>query len=695
MESANVTEPGPGNEARLIAMFANLKARAQEVDHEGASRPHFDLGSRDIADLPRTPAATREREAEALLHSDRWYFALVSSDLGVWDWNLLDGYHYMSDQYIHMLGFEVEEWSDSVTEWSDRIHPDDVVATSHALRAHLDGQSSIYSADFRIRTKSGHYKWVQTRGRAVRWDQQGRLTRMIGTHTDIDERKRGEEQLQQQAMLVENAHDAIFVVDLNRLVTTWNDSADRLFGWPRSEAIGTPLEEVLTADHERLCDGFERTLADGEWSGELEFSRVGGEAAVGDCRLNLIGDSRGKPNAIMAIITDITERKRMERHFFRAQRMESIGTLAGGIAHDLNNVLSPILLYCDMLTEEHAGDSATLGQLSGIESSAKRAADLVGQLLGFARGTEGNRLALRLDQIVQETAKIARETFDPHIQVTTNISDDLSLVEGDPTQLHQVLVNLCVNARDAMSEGGILNIAARDSVVEGMHPDRAPGASEEHYCLVEITDTGHGIEPDILPQIFDPFFTQKPTGTGIGLSSAQSIVTTHGGFIDVQTEPGQGSTFRVFLPAHGKAGDEVIDATGAVDYRGNGEKILVVDDEQIVRKALSQMLGECGYDVLLAADGQQAIDLFHEQRDAIAMVLTDIKMPVMDGPELLRQLKSIDPCVRVVATSGVNSPDSKDAAMSAGAAAFIPKPYTTIELLRTLWTGDTPSHHES
>lgn len=679
------------NEARLLELLDRLGMSGRDFSVNEAF-PH-DRYRRSVEIPPPPPSSTSNRESFGIaVDHERWYAALISSDLGVWDWNMVDSFCYMSDQYIKMLVYKPEDWTSNVVEWTDRLHPDDVDHTTRAMQAHLDGYADFYAADIRLLTSAGTYKWVHTRGRMVEWDERGQPTRMIGTHTDIDQQKRAVEQLQQQAVLVDKAHDAIFVVDLSWIVTTWNKSSERLFGWDRNRAIGAKLDAVLAADQQKLREGFEHTLVAGEWTGELEFSRLGGEDAVGDCRLTLVADSQGEPSAIMAIITDITERKEIERQFFRAQRMESIGTMAGGIAHDLNNVLAPTLLYSDMLKQDLADDPAKLDQVAGIATSAQRAADLVSQLLNFAKGTQGNQLVLRLDRLILETVKIASETFDPGIEIRTEIADEVCVVEGDPTQLHQVLLNLCVNARDAMPDGGTLTIKAREELVSGAHPARAPKAKQGLFPLIEVIDSGVGIEPDVLPRIFDPFFTQKPSGTGIGLSSAQTIVHSHGGFIDVLSEPGQGSQFQVYLPASAKAGSEVIDLLGATEFRGDGHLVLVVDDEPIVRHVLAQMLTECEYEVLLASGGDEALELFNQHDEDIKTVLTDMKMPGMNGTTLLRTLRATNPNVRLVATSGVNTAGLAQEALAAGATEFVAKPYTTLDLLRALSNSRESAH---
>ena len=388
--------------------------------------------------------------------------------------------------------------------------------------------------------------------------------------------------------------------------------------------------------------------------------------------------------ARMALIHDVTSKVQAEREARRAQRLESVGTLAGGLAHDINNLLSPIKLGLSIV-RERTSDADTLEALSTMESNARRASEIVQRLLAFARGTESFRLPVEIREPIREVANIARNTFPKNITITTTVASDLPPTLADATQIHQVLLNLCLNARDAMPNGGRLGIAAsRVKITELGSPAQgglAPGA----YVLIEVTDTGEGIAPDLLERIFEPFFTTKPVGhgSGLGLSSALGIIKSHEGYMQVASRPGKGSTFQVYLPA----------LAGAVSHppredstapRGHGELILLVDDETAILDITSRVLRAFGYKVVTADDATRAIGVFATHMAEVSVVMTDIMMPGMDGYSLITTLRKMLPTVRIIASSGQNAPGQKQRAISVGATGFLPKPYSAEDMLRTI-----------
>jgi signal transduction histidine kinase/ActR/RegA family two-component response regulator len=423
----------------------------------------------------------------------------------------------------------------------------------------------------------------------------------------------------------------------------------------------------------------------GEWTGEIEQTTKDGRHLVVEMHWSLVRDDKGQPKAVLAINTDVTGRKRIEQQFLRAQRMESIGTLAGGIAHDLNNVLAPILMSIELLKLDETR-SDKLDILATIESSAQRGADMVRQVLSFARGVEGRQIRLQPAHLVREVAKIANETFLKGIRVVTRIAEDLWTLQGDPTQLHQVLLNLSVNARDAMPEGGTLTLCADNLELEAPYaaslgPDIRPG----RHVRLSVQDTGTGMPPEVLERIFDPFFSTKEPGkgTGLGLSTAQAIVRSHGGLLRVRSEPGEGTRFDLYLPA--LEGIEAEPPAPARQLpRGSGQTVLIVDDEEWVRQIARQTLQTFGYRVLLAADGAEATAIFAARHKEIDVVLTDMMMPVMDGAAAIQVLRRIAPGARILASSGLHVEAMKARAKRAGVRHFIPKPYTTETLLQAL-----------
>ncbi len=542
-----------------------------------------------------------------------------------------------------------------------------------------------WSDGFRFRRKDGSYAYVLDRGHILR-DSEGRAIRMVGGMTDLTERHRTEEKLREQAALLDNAKDAIIVRDLDHRILYWNRSAELLYGWPAGEVEGRPVDELLYRDTETFARATRATLENGEWVGEIDQWCRDGRPITVEGRWTLMRDRDGRPKSIFAINTDVTQRKRLEAQFLRAQRMESIGTLAGGIAHDLNNVLTPIIMSIDLLKLDET-DPDKLEALAAIESSARRGSDMVKQVLSFARGMDGQRVLVQLRHVVRDLARILGDTFPKNIMIEHRIPADLWTLDADPTQLHQILLNLCVNARDAMPNGGRLAISAENIALDEHYAAMNIEARTGPHVRIEVQDSGMGIPKDVVDKIFDPFFTTKEVGkgTGLGLSTTQAIVKSHGGFIRVYSEPGMGTRFRIYLPAQPEAySGEDGDSRETELPRGDGETILVVDDEPSVRQITQQTLEAFGYRVLLAADGSEAVSVYVRHQADIAAVITDMRMPIMDGPATIQVLRRLNPEVRIIGASGITEGDRASQAAQAGVKDFLPKPYTAETLLKSL-----------
>jgi PAS domain S-box-containing protein len=502
---------------------------------------------------------------------------------------------------------------------------------------------------------------------------------------DITERKLSDLKIAEQAGLLDQARDGIFVHDLEHRISYWSKGAERIFGWTAAEVLGGLADELLLPDLEAFQVARATVLATGAWTGEItKVTKVGGAITV-ESRWTLVRDGSGEPKSILVIDTDITDRKKLEVQFLRAQRMESIGTLAGGIAHDLNNVFAPIIMSLELLKAD-CPDPESLELIEVVSSSAQRGADMVKQVLQFARGVDGRRMAVEVMQLIRDVEKIARDTFLKTIEVRSSIPDHLPPVLGDPTQLHQVLMNLCVNARDAMPTGGVLTLSAEGVTLDSHYAAFDPEVEAGDYVLVQVEDNGSGMPPETIEKIFDPFFTTKEIGkgTGLGLSTSLAIVKSHGGFLRVYSELGKGTKFKVYFPAHVALPAEKAEEVAMTLPRGDGELVLVVDDEAAVREVTRQTLEAFGYQVLLAGDGAEAVAMFAGRKDDIAVVLTDMMMPVMDGPTTIQVLRRLQPTVRIIAASGLNANGNVGHAARLGVKHFLPKPYTAQTLLTVL-----------
>lgn len=504
--------------------------------------------------------------------------------------------------------------------------------------------------------------------------------------TDLTQGKHAEARVREQAALLDIAQDAIMVRNLDHRLTYWNYSAERLYGWSAAEVLGRRVDVLLHKDPDQFHRAHQQVMATGEWSGELvKIDRTGREILI-EGRWTLVRDEQGKPRAVLVTNTDISERKKLEAQYLRTQRMESIGTLAGGIAHDLNNVLAPILLSLGMLKRQPRSANE-LKLLNILETSAQHGAALVSQVLTFASGVQGERSVVNVGVIIMEVQILIRDTFDRNIRVQVNIDDDLPTILADPTQIHQVLLNLAINARDAMPHGGRLEVTAStvtlDSQYVAMNPDAEPGS----YVLLRVSDSGTGIPATIRDRIFDPFFTTKEIGkgTGLGLANVQAMVKSHDGFINVYSEEGRGTEFKIYLPTfEGDVRDNLPITTAIPAQQGQGELILVVDDDASVRLVTQQTLEAFGYHVVSAEDGAEAVAIYVQYRSEIAVVLTDMMMPVMDGFATIHALRKINPKVKIIAASGLTANAVLSKAVNAGVKHFLEKPYTAEVMLKVL-----------
>ncbi|MDQ3117364.1 MAG: PAS domain S-box protein [Verrucomicrobiota bacterium] len=550
-----------------------------------------------------------------------------------------------------------------------------------AARAEREGAPSGFTGTFQHRRKDGSSMTVEVYCTPITYNG---TEAQMAVLFDITERERAEAQMRLQASMIDLAHDAIVVRDLDNRVELWNRGAENLYGWTADEVKGRRLGDFLYPDPKPFLIAKQSMLRAGDWTGELKQLCKDGRTVTVRSRWTLLESDAGKPRSILAINTDITEQKALEAQFMRAQRLESIGTLASGVAHDLNNILSPILMSVPLLRTP-LSDEGREKILSLVEQSAERGAAVVKQVLTFARGADGEKVLVQPAYLVKEITQIAEETFPNNITVRSQCADDLWLISGDATELHQVLLNLCVNARDAMPEGGSLSIKTENFEVDAHYASMTPGAHAGPHVLLTVSDTGTGIPPQVLDKIFDPFFTtkQEGKGTGLGLSTALGIVKNHGGVLNVESTA-KGTTFHVLLPAAPGAHQASATADPVDLPRGQGETILIVDDEPVTREVAQALLALSGYIVLTADDGPAALAIFARRSAEIRLVMTDFAMPLMSGMTLARALRKMDASTKIVISMGRDEDCNPAEAKSIGIEATLAKPYTQEKLLRTL-----------
>jgi PAS domain S-box-containing protein len=502
---------------------------------------------------------------------------------------------------------------------------------------------------------------------------------------DITERKQAENRLREQARLLDLAQDAIMVRNMEDRIEYWNHGAENLYGWNAVEIQGKQASTFLHEEPPATVLAARMAVTEtGKWSGECRHLRKDGVAVMVRSRWTLVRDETGEPKAILTINTDITEQKRVEEQFLRAQRLESIGTLASGVAHDLNNILVPILMVAPLLRANLPQEEREKF-LTIVESSAERGASIVKQVLTFARGADGDHVLLQPSYLISEIATIAERTFPKSINVRARYPENIRPLEADATQLHQVLLNLAINARDAMPYGGNLTLVVENFDVDDHYASMTPGAKPGPHVMMQVSDTGTGIPRHVIDKIFDPFFTTKDVGlgTGLGLSTVLGIVKSHGGFMHVYSEVGH-TSFKVFLPAapgHDCSFPPPLPADIPI---GKGQTILVVDDEIAIREVAQAVLVKHGYKVLLAEDGPAALALLARHSGEVKVMLTDMVMPFVDGPTLVRTVRRMDPGIKVILSTGRDE-DSRSADVAGlELDGCLTKPYTRGTLLLLL-----------
>lgn len=538
-----------------------------------------------------------------------------------------------------------------------------------------------WEGEFRKTTKAGKEIFVESR-QVISDTLDGNFI-VLETSRDITKRKLADERIRQQASLLDKTQDAVIVCDLNHQAIFWNKGAERVYGWKAEEILGKDIcQEICNGDDDVINKAWDALVNNDEWQEETTQYTKDGRKIIVVSRWTLVRNDLGQPDYFLIINTDVTDLKQSEEQLYRAQRMESIGTLAGGIAHDLNNVLSPILMSIGMLQGDESIEKLGEPWLSIIRENTERGADLIRQVLTFARGAEGEKASVDLSPLVKDLIQVLKETLPKNVTVEFNIRPELALVSADPTQIHQVLMNLAVNARDAMPDGGTLTITAKNTTLDKTDVRMNSEAHPGKYVLLGVKDTGTGISPAVINRIFDPFFTTKEIGkgTGLGLSTALSIVKSHGGFINTYSEQNLGTAFSVYLPASESENIQKETAQSVPFPTGSGELILIVDDEENIRKVTKATLEKYGYQTLTASNGSEALAVYGEHAATIALVITDMSMPVMDGAATIEALRMLNPQLKIISATGLTLQDPAKIDVNA----FLVKPFTPETLLKTL-----------
>jgi PAS domain S-box-containing protein len=542
-----------------------------------------------------------------------------------------------------------------------------------------------WRGEFCNRRKDGTLYWEEVSISPVT-NEAGAITHYLAVKEDITARREALECIREQAELLNVTRDAIMVVDLDYRVRFWNRGAELLFGWSQAEAVGRVLDALIYDEARPVPDEARRAIIErDEWTGELRQRTKSGATVVVRSRGMLMRGPSGLPRSILITTSDITEAKRMENQILRTQRLESVGALAVGVAHDLNNVLSPILMSVELI-RSLALTSQDREVVRLMSDSARRGADVVRQLLIFGRGSEAPQEVMQVVPVVKEIVRMMRETFPRNLTIEGPTTRSLWPIRGHATQIYQVLLNLCVNARDAMPQGGRLTVMAENLQLDEAAARIHPGARAGAYVRLTVADTGVGVPPEIVDRIFDPFFTTKPQGhgTGLGLSTVVGIAKSHSGFVTVTSRVGEGSQFCVYLAATNDGHEGTAAAETDSSHRGGGETILLIDDETSIRVILGRALVQAGYRTVLAANGDEALRLAQARQGELRAAVVDMMMPGMDGVQTIRALRQLVPNLPIVGCSGIDRYEAELAALGFARLKFLRKPFAVGDLLAAL-----------
>jgi len=677
----------------VITAQPDHKRRALQAGAKDFVSKPFDLGEILTRVHNLLEGCLLHRE-ETIRYHDRLENSQRIAHLGDWDHDLVTQRLLWSDEVYRILGIERTDAPPDSAVFYRHVHPGDLAFVHREKRAAAEGKRRV-DFEHRIVRPDGEVRILRQVVEITR-DGQGRPIRESGTIQDVTESNRVENVLRESEerfkFVARALSDVVWDWNLAANTLWWNDGFLTTFGFAAGEiepSVAFWTSRMHPADRNRVVDGIHHAINSGaeSWAAEYRFERKDGTHAFVQDRGYILRDASRDSIRMVGGMRDLTEQKKLEAQYLRAQRMESIGTLAGGIAHDLNNVLAPILMSIELLKLDSGDDPRRSKILDTIHVSSRRGADLVRQVLSFARGLGGQRVPIRLRHLVDDLQGIIRETFPRNIRIVTETAEGLWPVMGDPTQLHQVLLNLTVNARDAMPLGGVLTLTAVNATIDAQYASASDDATAGNFVLLRVTDTGVGIPPEVRDRIFEPFFTTKELGrgTGLGLATVHTVVKSHGGFLGVESEVGRGTTFKIYLPADAaEAPAPAPPALAATLPRGRGELVLVVDDEFSIREITQQTLESFGYRVLTASDGAAAVALYAGRAREIALVVTDMMMPVMDGAATIQVVKRINPSARIIAASGHDSIGGFAKATAAGVHDFLTKPFTAQTLVQLI-----------
>jgi PAS domain S-box-containing protein len=637
------------------------------------------------------PSAHNQEQNDTMnidLNAGRFRSIFDIAPLGIAVADRLGGLLEANPAFLAMFGFSLQEAQGH--NFIDLVHPEDRDTIADLVQGVRDGKADSYQAEKRCICKDGREFRAVVRCTVLR-DGQGDITHWLGIMEDISARRSAEKTLAESErryrMLFEEASEGILAVEAeSRKIRYANPAAGRMLGYPLEELTRLGIEDIHPTDSlKEVMNRFGAQMRQEQRSAsQVPFLRK--DRSVIHCNVNSCVMEIDGRKCVVGFIQDVSdrvlaekERRRLAAQVQQAQKMEAIGTLAGGIAHDFNNLLMGIQGNISLLLLDKAADHRDVTYLKNIEKSVMRASELTRQILGFARGGKYEVKVTDINTLLEKTAEMFGRTRK-EITIRQNLQKAPWKIEADQSQLQQVLLNLLVNAWQAMPGGGELVLQTANVVIEAGDPDKPPDALPGSYVRIDVTDTGVGMDTHTQARIFEPFFTtrEKGQGTGLGLSSAFGIVKNHNGFITVTSETGRGSTFSVFFPATSGAVTEKPKPAGA--SRSGGNTILLVEDEEMVATIGRQMLERLGYRVVVAQTGDEALALYEKRRAEIDLVILDMIMPGMGGGAVFDRIRSIDPQAAVLLSSGYSLNGQALEIMKRGCRGFIQKPFSIEQL---------------
>jgi len=646
---AKVRSTGPAGH-RAFGFWRHIKKDGTIINVEVSSD---DIVFRGVAARLVLVADVTERvriEAALRLSHERFDYVTRATEDALWDRNIVDSTIWWNEGLERLFGGKVEP----STEWGrERIHPDDREQAVRRMEEVIQGDGQQWSCEYRFLRHDGSHAFVYERGFVIR-DAAGNAVRIVGALTDLSDRKRHEDILREQAMLLDRAKDAIMVRGLDRRIRYWNKAAETIYGIPREQAIGKPVEDVVIHDDPAEFEAADAEVFEkGEWSGRFQQTAAGGKTITVDGHWTLLRDESGQPAGVLKIHTDVTDRVELERRLAQSQKLEAIGQLTGGIAHDFNNLLTVIVGNADTLAEELSDRADVVPLVDMIRTASERGADLTRHLLAFARRQALEPRTVRPDELVEGMRNLLRRTLGENVELAVDHAPNVAKVSVDPAQFESALLNLCINARDAMPGGGKLMIETDNVILDENYTEQRADVAPGDYVRISISDTGTGMSAEDVARAFEPFFTTKARGqgTGLGLSMVYGFVKQSGGHVAIYSELGHGTVVTLYL-RQARGHNEPVVVVEPGDVAAHGERILLVEDDELVRAHAVQLLTSLGYGVTAATNGPEALELLRQDVPC-DLLFTDVIMPGgMTGPRLAEAARALRPGLPVLYTSG-------------------------------------------